>query len=369
MATLLAKGGPEGTIAQAQMQLGTMGIVLGAALGAGGVLNLTNGAWDSTAGLDNGPPNTVHIGDAYVEVGRLDPFALTLALGGLIGQTLREGFREGTEYDAHEGVRAALATALVHIPRDAFLGKSYLTGLKDLNEMLFSRDEATLGDSVSKHLSGIMTRLVPLGGESRQINDTLHGSAVEATTLTDQMLRTIPGAGIYAPVKRDILGDPVKGRLLGIAVGDSGETDGAEIGAVKAELRTLAIAVPNLRKADPAGFDLTAAQLDRLRELRGKIAVDDVGNTLPQALTGLFADEWYRGLPSKRQKRDAVLEVIRSFNDPARALLMDEDPTYTANREGWAAFKEYLADGERPEEARRAAVSDVLAEGLPEPQL
>ena len=161
----------------------------------------------------------------------------------------------------------------------------------------------------------------------------------------------------------------MKGRLFGYAFGDTATTDGEAITAVKKELRDLAITVPHLRKADPAGFDLTAAQLDRLREIRGKTARDDRGATMQEALGELFEDEWYRDLPGKLQKREAVLEVIRSFNRPARDLLMERDPTYTARVTGMKAFRAYLKDGQSHMQAVANAEADVADEGLPRPQL
>lgn len=224
-------------------------------------------------------------------------------------------------------------------------------------------------DKVVRHVSGIMTRLVPLGGQSRQVNDMLHGSAVEAVTLTDQMLRTIPGAGLYQPVRRDILGYPVKGRTFGIAVGDSGSTDGVSISPVKAKLRDLGFSIRNLKRTDPSGFGLTAKQLDRLRELRGKVAVDDTGSTMTQALERLFDDRWFNDLPSKEQKRDVVMEVITSFSGPARELLTLEDRDYAASVMGHIAFKQYVRDGYSHMGAVEAAEADVTAMGLPDPKL
>jgi hypothetical protein len=129
----------------------------------------------------------------------------------------------------------------------------------------------------------------------------------------------------------------------------------------------LDITIRNLRRADPSGYDLTAKQLDRLRELRGKVAVDDTGRTMPQALEALFGDRWFNGLPSKDQKRSAVMEVITSFNAPARDLLIAEDPTYAAGVAGNSALKQYVRDGYSHTAAVTAAEADVAAEGLRTP--
>jgi hypothetical protein len=365
---VLAKGGTEAAVAQARMEIGTYAIGAGMLLGLTGILHVTNGGWDSTKGLDEAPPGSIKIGDAFLEIKRLDPFAITLSIGGMIGQLLREGVQDAEAYDVETGIETAMQIALA-AGRDSFLEKSYLTGLRDLNEVLFGRTAESSGEKAAKIAASMTQRLIPLAGTNRMINDTARDSAPEEITWADKMLRAIPGAGMYLPVKRDILGDPVKSRELGISLGLSNVTDGEPLDDVKATLRALEIDLRNLRRTDPAGFGLTAKQLDELRRIRGQEATDASGATMREALGELFASEWFQELPEKDQKRQAVMDVIRDFNEPARALLEERDVNYAAKRIGYRSFLDYMEEGYSRDESRRGALEDVAAEGLPSPDL
>src|SRR3546814_13645838 len=75
-------------------------------------------------------PNRLQIGDFQAEISRFDPFALTLTLGAMIGQTLKEGFQDTNEYGIGQGIETAIQVAW-HSGKDSFLGKSYLQSLKN----------------------------------------------------------------------------------------------------------------------------------------------------------------------------------------------------------------------------------------------
>ena len=362
----LAKGGPEAELTKARMELGGMAIAAGMAMGLTGTLVLTNGEWGNTGWLDSGPPNRLQIGDKFVEVSRLDPFSLTVAIGGIVGQAIRQGFHDGTDQDASEGIRGALQVAWM-ASLDSVLSKSYLTGLRDFTEIAFDTSVGDAGDKAAKVYTSVLTRLVPMSGTGRMVNDTSRYSAPEAIGLADQMLRTIPGAGIHLPVRRDILGDPVKGRSFGIAFGDSGTTEGKPLTSVKAKLRDLGITLQDLRKTDPKGFRLTGEQLDELRRIRGHEALDGEGRTMQEALGELFASGEFRGM-AKEAKKEAVADAIRQFNEPARQLLEERNAQYYSSREAARALADYRKDGMGPDEAEQEMLAYIRSEGLPEPQ-
>src|SRR3546814_11263398 len=79
------------------MEIGTMAIGVGMMLGLTGVVTATNGGYQNTRGMTGAPPNRLQIGDFQAEISRFDPFALTLTLGAMIGQTLKEGFQDTNE--------------------------------------------------------------------------------------------------------------------------------------------------------------------------------------------------------------------------------------------------------------------------------
>ena len=363
MRETLEAGGPEAELTKARMELGLTAIGIGFGMGLSGTLVVTNGGFENTAGLGAGPPNRLQIGDAYVEIGRLDPFSLTVALGGFLGQAAREGFATGAEYDANEGMRAATATILWGV-NDAILSKSYLTGLRDVVTTLSTSDEGRAQAGVEKVLNSTLIRMVPLAGTQKQINETVRGTTPEVVTATDSILRHIAGAGIFLPVKRDILGNPLDARVVGTAAGLSSPVDDvAEI------LRDLKIDLQAIRRTDPTGFRLNAEQLDELRRLRGHEAIGPQGLSLREELRELFADEEFQSMGTREAKQRAVASVISSFNEPARELLEERDPKFAANREGNRSFIDYIEQGLSRSEARDAATEDTVDAGLVEPEL
>src|SRR3546814_15815892 len=86
------------------MEIGTMAIGVGMMLGLTGVVTATNGGYQNTRGMTGAPPNRLQIGDFQAEISRFDPFALTLTLGAMIGQTLKEGFQDTNEYGIGQGI-------------------------------------------------------------------------------------------------------------------------------------------------------------------------------------------------------------------------------------------------------------------------
>jgi hypothetical protein len=337
-------------------------------LGLTGGITLTNGGWDNSANLQSGPPNRINLpGGGYAELGRLDPFALTLALGGFLGQAVKEGWRQGTEYDAETGFTAALQTAWLAI-KDAVLEKSYLTGLQDLVEIVFDRaDGEGSVKGIEKLLQGAAARLVPMAGTSRQLTDTARAvqgrGAPEAIGWVDAILRSVPGGGLHMDDRIDPLGNVVQSRKLGAAIGSS-STD-----PVTTQLRDMRIDITGLRRADPKGFALTAKELSTLRRIRANEAQNRYGLTMKEALSDLFQDPYFKGLPEPEQRRQMVLDVMVEFNEPARVIMEERDAKYAANRTGYVAFADYLNNGHSKEEAAERAKQDVARFGLPSPDL
>src|SRR3546814_1441284 len=115
------------------------------------------------------------------------------------------------------------------------------------------------------------------------------------------------------PVKRNILGDPIEGRILGFT---ARVDDGDEL---TKRLQELEIDLRDVSKSDPSGFKLSAEQLDRLRQIRGHEATVENGSTLREALQDTLEDPWFKGLKTKKAKKPAVAEIISGFNKEAKA--------------------------------------------------
>jgi hypothetical protein len=365
---ILKKGGVEADIEMARIELGTMAFKLGAILGGTGALTLTNGGFNNSANLDAGPPNRINFpGGGYVEIGRLDPFALMVSVGGLLGQSVNAGYHAYDEYKSvDEGLNAVFQTAYF-ASKDAVLEKSYLTSLQDLMEIVMGRDEGGAGKKLAKFLEGTIARTVPMSGISKQLSETMRDSAVESIGFADALLRSIPGGALFMAPKIDALGDEVKSRELGISAGDSNATEDREISPVKARLRELGIDIVNLSRLD-GGKALDADQVSELRRIRGKEALNKDGDTMEQALETLFeTPEFTAG--GSADRHDMVIDVMNDFNEEAKAILEERNQNYLSTREANRAFRDYLKDGLPREKATERAREDVIGMGLPEPAL
>ncbi|MEP3450373.1 MAG: hypothetical protein ABJN65_01460 [Parasphingorhabdus sp.] len=357
----LKAGGIEAALAKAQIEVGSMAIIVGALMGASGALTLTNGGWKNTGNLAEGPPNRVNLpGGNYVEIGRLDPLAITMAMGGVIGQSLKVGYEDTNQYDFDQGIASAMGIAFL-ATRDAMLEKSYLTGLQDILETAFAADGSASTARLEKIASNAMTRLVPFSGTSRQITETIRGDAPEAVSILDGMLRGIPGGSMYLPDRIDPLGNSIDSRVMGLAIGSNSADE------LTTMMRELEIDITSLRKADPRGFDYTSEELSQLRKIRATEATNKWGQTMREALIELISSNDFKALPEKEEKRRQVVETMSDFNTAARDILENRDENFRSTREGFRAFKEYLREGRSRDAARDTTLSDLDAAGLGNP--
>lgn len=361
---ILAKGGVEAEIEKARMEIGAFVMGIGAIAASTGAITLTNGGWKNSENLKGSPPDRLNLpGGGHIELGRLDPFALTLALGGFIGQAIHSYRKDRSDgYEAEEALHTAFNIAWLSV-RESVLEKSYLTGLRDVMKGAFADDGDGMAGAYAKMFEGAITNLAPFSGTVRQVQDTIHGTAPESVSWIDKMLRTVPGLGLGLPARIDALGDPVEGRFMGIdadAVGDN-------IDPVKAQLADLGIDLTQLQRADPSGFKLNSEELSELRRLRGHEATNSDGLTMREALADLFADPAFKGLRTRDQKHDAVSEVMSGFNESARALFEERNPAYLADRTAMKSLADYMEEGLAPDEAKTLAIGDTKAMGLPAP--
>ncbi|HWJ68864.1 MAG TPA: hypothetical protein VNS79_02285 [Sphingobium sp.] len=364
MQDILAKGGPEAEIARAQMEVGGFVMGLGAMAAAAGAYKVTNGPWKSSENLRGAPPSHVEFpGGFSVEIGRLDPFALTLAFGGMIGQAANAYMEHGTTYEHEEAVQQAMQTAFLGF-RDVFLEKSFMMSLKDLLRHATSDDPGQLGDAWLKMIQKGVGALVPFAGTNKQLTETYRGESVEAVGFIDNLLRSAPGGSMYLPARVDALGDVIPSRTLGMATGfDKSKTDD-----VRARLADLGINLNTIERRDPRKFKLTGEELNELRHIRGHEAQNAEGQTMREALAELLDDPWFQQLTTKKRKQEEVGKVIGEFNEPAREIYEQRNPQYRADRRANESFKDYMAEGYVDRStARRLSSEDNIAEGLMAP--
>jgi len=361
---ILSKGGVEAEIEKARMEIGAFVMGVGAIAAASGAITMTNGGWQNSENLKGAPPDRLNLpGGGHIELGRLDPFALTLALGGFIGQAIHSYRKDKDDgYEAEEALHTAFNIAWLSV-RESVLEKSYLTGLRDMMKGAFADDGDGMVGAYAKMFEGAVTNLTPFSGTVRQVQDTIHGTAPESVTWIDKMLRTVPGLGLGLPARIDAMGDPVDGRFMGI----NADLVGDQLDPVKAQLADLGIDITQLQKADPAGFKLNSEELSELRRIRGHEATNSDGLTMREALADLFADPAFKALRSLDQKHDAVSEVLSGFNESARSIFEERNATYLSDRTANKSLADYMEEGLSRDDAKRAAVGDALAAGLPEP--
>ncbi|MEL6704320.1 MAG: hypothetical protein AAFP15_08550 [Bacteroidota bacterium] len=344
---------------RARMDLG--GTLLGAGMiaAATGVVSVTNGSYRNTEGLGQVPAMRLNLPDgSYVELGRLDPIALSVSMGAIIGQMWGASQETGDRYGQDDAIAEAMAVAYSGF-RDALLEKSYLTGLSELVEAVSSQEEGALVRYYEKYIPDTAGRMIPFSGTIRQANETVNGKSLEAVGWLDRIAKVTPGMGAYLPARVDALGNEIDGRVMGLAVGTTADDDD-----VTAKMRELGIDVSNLRRADPAGFDLTSEELSDLRTIRANEALNSDGLTMKEALRDLFRDPAFQSLPDKSMVQDEVVNVMRAFNQPARELYEMRNQRYLADREAARSFKEYMQDGLSKSMSREAARETVEALGL-----
>jgi hypothetical protein len=348
----------ERAMEQARMDLGGTIIAAGMVAAATGAITITNGDYTNSANLGGAPAHRVNLpGGGYVEFGRLEPLALGLAMGGVIGQMWKASQESGDRYGQDDAIATAMAVAYGGF-RDAILEKSYLTGLNELFEALTSK-EGSIVDYYQKFAFDSAGRMIPFSGTFRQANEAIAGHALEAATALDRIAKVTPGMGAYLPARRDALGNVVEANLFGIKAGTVSDED-----EVTLKLRELGVDITSLRKADPAGFDLTSEELSELRRIRAEEAYNRDGLTMKQALGQLFEDPGFQSLQDRSQAQEAVVEVMSQFNEPAREIFEQQNQGYLADRETARSFTLYMKEGLQREEAREVAVESAAALGL-----
>lgn len=359
----LASSDPlERAMEQARMDLGGTILSAGMVAAATGAITITNGGYQNSANLGGAPNMRVNLpGGGFVEFGRLDPLAMGLAMGGIIGQMWKSSQEAGDQYGQDDAFGTAMMVAYGGF-RDAILSKSYLTGLNDLMEAVSQSgegSEGSLGRYYEKFLYDSAGRMIPFSGTSRQLNETVTGKSLEAVSALDRIMKVVPGFGMTLPARVDALGNEIEGRTMGFAFGTTADEDDVTL-----KLRDLGVNIQDLKKADPKGFDLTSDELSEIRKIRANEAYNKNGQTMKEALASLFEDPTFTSLQDRSQVQDAVVSVMGEFNEPAREIYEYQNQDYLADREAARSFKAYMNEGYRAADARLAARESALAMSL-----
>jgi hypothetical protein len=290
------------------MLLGTMLLLEGYnGAAAGRVVGYDGGPRSSARGQR--PMYSQKIGDKWVDFSRFDPLSFTLGAGADLYQ-FEEAERARNENSVEPSPELAqLANAFYMTAVQGVLSKSWLTSLNDWVKLA---NPNTFFAGVNGILDGLIQRFVPMAGLQKAIEQEGTDHVVQTRTMWDRYKSNWAVAHDTLPVKRDaVLGEPIHyDRIAGFKV------SGHEDDPVVRELGRLAFQLPPDIKAIN-GVDLTADQVERLKELQGK--ADLGGQNIRQALAELFSSEEYQQM-TQAQKVDAV-NMYRSM---ARSIAKDQ---------------------------------------------
>lgn len=346
---------------KARMEIGGNIISAGMLLGAAGAITVSNGAsYNNSEGIGGVPGFRLNFpGGGYVDISQLDPIATGVAMGAIIGQMHKAAGEAEEKYGQDDAIATAFAVAFGGM-REAIFGKAYFKTINNLFAALTGNEENGLINYLQSFAGDTAVRLIPGAGLNAQVNQAIAGRSLEAVSVLDKIAKATPGMGTYLPTRIDPLGNEIEADFMGVRAGTTSDDD-----PVTAQLRDLGVDITNLRKADPAGFDLTSEELAELRTIRANEAVNQYGQTMKEALSDLFQDPGFQALQDRSQVQDAVVSVMSDFNEPAREIFEWRNQTYLADREASRSFKEYLKSGLlSTNDAREAAREEVEAAGL-----
>ena len=286
-------------------------------------------------------PYSIKLGDKYVSYQRLDPLATILSIGA--------DFRDYVKYentDPDDEVSLGMYAAAARSFAINMTDKTFLKGVNNLFNVL--RDPEYYGPKLFKDIGGgFMPNFL---NQMKNVDGEL--VVRESRTMTDNLLRRLPGYEKEVAPKRDVLGDEltrenvlanygIGGKALGILSPFytstikkdklSKEMAGLEYGFSMPDKKLFGIPEIDLTKIDSSKGDYDA--YDRLMNLSATTKIN--GKTLKQALTKAIGSKQYQNISKddlyqttgKRSPRIQVLQkIINAYRSKARGQLLKENP-------------------------------------------
>lgn len=295
-----------------------------------------DGGYGSSARTSR-PQYSLKIGDDVVEFKRFDPLGTILGLGADFHAYLKQSEDDNPDERMFQGqqIIAAVGVALAH----NVLEKTWLTGLKNLVDLASSTTDGTLDTQFSRTVSSFAQRFVPAAGLQKSF---VNSPVREAGEFTEGLLKVSVGAD-RLPVKRDVLGDPVKqleGDVAsGFKVGPDEATD-----PLHQELSRLSFQIGKPSRTFH-GVKLTSTQLSRLMQLRGQVVTQD-GLTMKKRLETLVGLPAYQALPDAGRVQ-AFRDSMRGYQHEADAQLIREDHSLARRVLRQELWNKSLLDGTR----------------------
>lgn len=195
----LARGGKDAMLARAQIGLGTSAVFLGTDYAMNGQMSGVGPSdYSERQALERQGwrPNSVKIGNTWIDHGRFDPFSAWFGMGSSFAEihaNMQEGDLDGDVF----GIGAQAAGAM----GNAMLSKTYLTGLSDL--VTYINDPERYGDN---YIERITSAFVPAGvADIRRMVDP---QMRDAQSVIDAAKNRIPTLSDELPQSYDLWGRP-----------------------------------------------------------------------------------------------------------------------------------------------------------------
>lgn len=199
----LERGGAEADMVLARMVSGG-GFLMGAWMAAEN--GLLVGDRKPVERQDGIPPNSIKVGDTWVQISPLSPLAEPLMLVANLHKTI-------TEHRPDDDLAEALFGGVFAALTNAFIQKGPLAGLEDLTELFFGRagiDDDARAKAVGKQASEkLIAALVPVSAATRAVTQLADPAVRDANSLLDRVKQTTPTWSEQLPQRRDFLGRPV----------------------------------------------------------------------------------------------------------------------------------------------------------------
>jgi len=318
----ILSGDRAGRTALLRVMLGTAGIGMVWNLAADGRVTgsrVGRGSNRNTADLGDVPAYSVRIGERWYQYNRLDPMGTVIGLTAdlrELANDLEARTANDIESDNPELVEAF--GNLLGIITENVADKTFFKGFADLVEAAHSASERGSGSAAAQYAASIGSNLIPLSSLERNIAKAHDDYAREAWTFMDKLRASTPGNSESLPVRRDVLGRPVKNaERLGadwLSPFLVGKDDSDPAARALAELG-MSYRLPD---KDIAGVRLNPEQYSRLLEVRGQFLRELIAEQLRSG-------EWYD--VTKYQRIEQLRSWMSEATHASEAAVMDQWPT------------------------------------------
>lgn len=273
-------------------------------------------------------PFSIRIGDSYYSYARLDPIGTVL--GAMVDSA--EYIRENEDDPQGAGVAQAMFTASMVSIANNITAKTYMKGVSDLLEVI--NDPDNRGEAFLGSIAGSFVPTIVASAEK-----AIDPEIQEIRGITDRIMSRIPGLSSRLPVRRNLLGEPMKydQSAIGMMISPMRATQ-VKDDLVRQELARFAYGF-TMPTTTRSGVDLLdeeydrdgVAAYDRFTELVGEVKLQ--GKDLRQTLRQKFNSQEYQRLsPDDGDDGDhspRILEInaeLRKFRSKAWSQLRKERP-------------------------------------------